>query len=363
MNSTQSRPGFILVFSLILTALAVFLITYLASKSMLYLPYAQFMSQQQKATVLAYGALQLGLSQLAEQPKKDEKIDQKPNTSQEKNAQTDDQKSFLEKVLPLLNHWQSFVLTEKVEGIDGQVKLCITCEEGKLNLNELYDFKNHQFVGEGAPTGDAKKILQELFGRIEQMMGGKNVFASFEKFMKERTHRLNDVTELLMIKEFEVFRNNVFFEPTAGGPVKDKNRSLYLTDLFTVWSGKKTLEPWLFSNSINHILGLRPVSELEAQTRTRTVQEVVKIAKTQYNWAVDWAQYMRPLYEKEFSALPAGVGTLLSTQVMPTSFSITADATVRQNTVRLVAIVDRAAVQEQNAPTRYDVTIKKLYML
>lgn len=363
-----AHSGFILVFSLILTSLAVFLITYIASRSMLFLPYAQFMVQQQKATVLAYGGIQLGISQLTHAQKEEKQASalQANQQAGEKQKQTEstDQKELLLTLLPALNRWQRFKLTEKVEGIDAEIKLCITSEDGKFNINELYDFTKHEFITTANPAIDGKKIMQELCTRIEQKMGGKNLFAGFEKFLKERQYRVNDVTELLTIKEFELFKNAVFEEPPHE-EVKDKKKSpqLVLTDLFTVWSTKKTIDPWLFTNSTSRIFSLRATDQIDEQMHKRTVQEVVKNAKNQYNWAIDWAQFMRPFYEKEFSALPAHIGAMLSTSVKPLSFSIAAHATVGQHTVRLVAIVDRVATTEQGAQPRHEVTIKKIYTL
>jgi hypothetical protein len=359
----HTRSGFILVFALILTSLAVFLITFIASRSMLFLPYTQFMIQQQKATVLALGGIQLGLSQIA-QEKKEDQTQPATQSNQSPAPAKNDSNDILMTVLPIINRWQIIKLTEKVEGIDGEIKLCITCEDGKFNINELYDFTKHEFVTSANPAIDAKKVMQEICTRIEQKMGGKNLFAGFEKFLKERQYRVNDVTELLTIKEFEIFKNAVFEEPLHKEVNKQqKSPALVLTDLFTVWSRKKTIDPWLLTNTTSRIFGLRSVDQTDEQVRKKTVQEVVKSAKNQYNWAIDWAQFMRPFYEKEYSALPAHIGSMLSTSVKPQSFSIAAHATVGQNTVRLLAIVERVATTEQGAQPRHEVTIKKIYTL
>lgn len=358
----HTRSGFILVFALILTSLAVFLITFIASRSMLFLPYTQFMIHQQKATVLALGGIQLGVSQLAQEKKEDQTQQATPN--QGPVAPKNDSKDVLSTILPLINRWQTVTLTEKAEGIEGEIKLCITSEDGKFNINELYDFTKHEFVSSANPAIDAKKVMQEICTRVEQKMGGKNLFAGFEKFLKERQYRVNDVTELLTIKEFEIFKNAVFEEPLHKEVNKQqKSPALVLTDLFTVWSGKKTIDPWLLTNTTSRIFGLRSVDQTDVQVRKKTVQEVVKSAKNQYNWAIDWAQFMRPFYEKEYSALSAHIGSMLSTSVKPQSFSIAAHATVGQNTVRLLAIVERVATTEQGAQPRHEVTIKKIYTL
>ena len=81
--------------------------------------------------------------------------------------------------------------------------------EGKININRLYDFEKHHFLNEGQPQDDMKKMFQELFGLIKEQIQA-DFFTDFEKFLKERKYPLNDVTELLNIKGFDVFKNTCF---------------------------------------------------------------------------------------------------------------------------------------------------------
>lgn len=69
---------------------------------------------------------------------------------------------FLEAFFPSLHQWQTFKLKEGVEGIDATIRICLSCEEGKINLNNIYDFKEKKF------NNGAEKFLQDIFGRIEK---------------------------------------------------------------------------------------------------------------------------------------------------------------------------------------------------
>ena len=55
----------------------------------------------------------------------------------------------MSRILPTLNRWQEFDLKEKVDGVDGQIKVCLMCEEGKINLNRIIDFEKGTFDGDG----------------------------------------------------------------------------------------------------------------------------------------------------------------------------------------------------------------------
>ena len=74
--------------------------------------------------------------------------------------------------------------------------MVIGSEEGKININRAYDFEKHAFIGEGQPNGDMKQVFQDLFELIKDTLNA-DLFADFERFLKERKYPLNDVTELL----------------------------------------------------------------------------------------------------------------------------------------------------------------------
>ena len=95
--------------------------------------------------------------------------------------------------MPTLNRWQTFELTEEIDGLDGEIKLCITCEDGKLDLNQWYDFNKKKFIGgEGTHRGkfnmkhahsfDGKKIFKAVFAALKKCREQKTYSNNLKSF-------------------------------------------------------------------------------------------------------------------------------------------------------------------------------------
>ncbi len=357
----QAKQGYILVLTLLLISISVILVTYMFNRGTVFVPFMRTMVEREKANVLALGGLQLAMSQLATQVKLQETKDGKlQKISDEQIA-----KELLQTILPSLNQWQSFDLKEEIDGIDATLKMCIMSEDGKLDINQLYDFQKKKFIGEGQPKGDMKKIAKQLFITIEKSTGGKSLFQGFEKFLKERQYNIQDATELLTIKEFDVFKNKVFYEPPSKGEAKkdsSKKRSLYLTDVFTVWSGKKTIQPWLFSDSMRGVLGIKKVESGDMKDRKNIIKKWLKEFKLSWQWPDGWKKIFSPIYSKDFKSFAQGIDSVLSTKFEPQIFSVLSYATVGKVTQRLFAVIERKKVSNDKTVT-FDITLKKLYRI
>jgi hypothetical protein len=308
MNKQQ--PGFILVMMLFLLSLAIMLSTQLFNEGMTQTFFARASIEREKARCLSQSGLQLAMSQLA--------------TTITGSAQQPDQqaRAFLEKVLPALNRWQTYELKEDVDGIDGSIKLCIMCEEGKLNLNRLYDFKQKKFLAEGQ-AHDARKLLVSLFAGFKEWIGDVDLMTPLEKYLKERGRPLDDVSELLSIKEFGVaFKNNVFYEPPE---LLDKSRADAI------------------------------------KKREQDVKSWVKDFSMQAKWAAgDWDKVLKPLYGKDFSALPKGSEIAFASQFGVQTFSVLSYGSVGAVSQRMYAIIQRqTAVEKGSNPF----IIKRVYWL
>jgi len=357
----KNTKGYILILTLLITATATLVVTYIFNRGTVYVPFMQMMIDREKAKMIALGSIQIIASQLTYQEKEKTQSTIKKQTKQIPN---DNEKNLLTRILPTLNRWQIFQLKEHIEGIDAQLRICLMCEEGKVNLNQIYDFSQHKFHGQGKNQRDWKKILQEIFQRIEKITKGKDLFPSLEKFLRKQKYPLNDVTDLLTIKSFAIFKNNLFYEPPsklAKEQIQIKH-PLYLTDIFTISSRKAMLEPWLFSNSIDRLFGLKQTNFGDVQQRKQMVNQWLKNFKKTTKWGQDWNTQLKPVYEKEFQSLPPGIDSIFSTIFEPKMFSILSYATVGNITQRLFTIVERIK-SSQNGQTVYDVKIRKLYWL
>lgn len=351
-------------------SLATVLVTFIFTKGSVFVPFAQTMIDREKAKQLALSGIQIGIAQLSQQidpePKKDEKQPPAPTGPQAKSApapspEKEALKELLERIVPTINRWQTFTLKEDVDGLDGVIKVCLVCEDGKIDINALYDFKKHQFRGIKEEQDILKKLVLETFKSI----GKEDLFAEFEKFLKARQYRLDDVTELMTIKGFELFKNNIFYEPasfTKKDEGAEKKGQVYLTDIFTIWSGKQTIEPWLLSDSMCGLLGVKRVTRDDVKSRKELVKQAMKDFKTVLQWPADWNIFFAKLYGQDFTKLPKGIESILQTKVEPKNFSVLSYGTVGNVTQRLLAIVERVKEEKEKIIT-FTCVIKKLYWL
>ena len=351
MKTERASNGFILITTLMILSLAMVLISFIINRSTIFFPLAQTVIDREKAKELALGGLQLASSQLAYADVVEKK--EKPNDQKQQVDEGPAQaKQFLKTLMPVLNRWQKVKLDFAKDGLDAEINICIMSEDGKINLNELYDFEKHTFVGSGKDQEELKKTLQEIFGNIKKVSDSEGLFESLEAFLKERNDKIRDITELLTIKEFSIFKNNIFYTPEHKSGAK---KPLYLTDIFTLWTQNRTIDPWLISYSVRTILDL-------PEPNQGAVDNALKNFKESYTWPADWNNLFSKIYKKEFNSLPKGITQLLGTTFGPETFSVLSYAKVGSITHRLFAILVRdTSEREDKEPAK--ILIKKLYWI
>ncbi len=358
MNAVKNH-GFILIFTLLFISLSVGMVTYLFVKGQVYAPFMRAMIDREKARSLALSGAQVALSQLTYFPATEKK--------QENRAKTDTSnaplKRLLERVMPNLNRWQQFKLTQDADGIDAQLRICVAAECGKININQLYDFKKHAFKGEGNPKEDMKKVMQEVCALLQKTTGQTELFAALESFLKKRSYKLNDVTELLTEKSFAPFRRALFYEPPTASDAKGKRPSFYLTDLFTTWSQTSAIDPLLLSDSVCGLFDFKRAQAGDEENRKSVVQDMLKNAPLQNPTAEQIKKLMTPLYGKDFTTLPKSIHSILRLAGEPLVFCVLSSATVNEVTQRAYAIIECADAQESEGTISFAGKIKKVYWL
>jgi len=359
MKNNTLSCGYIMVLSLVMMSLAIVMVTTVLTRSVTYVSRAKIAVEREQARQLALGGIQIAAASIAAMPEEDKSSGKKAPAKNNPDQMAKDQ---LIKWLPLLNSWQTFTFEETRDGIDGSVRVCVMSEDGKINLNELYDFAKHRFVGDDEKKeGENKKFMREIFKRIEEQTQATNLFESFENFMKERQYKLNDVTELMNIDQFKVFKSLLFYEPAVEQKdQQQQKRPVFLTDIFTVASGKKTIEPWMFSDSMSRLLGMRRVDYGDQEQKKHAAEGWVKNFTIKPEWKKDWNKILQPMYNKSIDQLPPTLLPLLSTSFMPTRFSVLSSATVGNVTQRLFAFVELTLPKDGG---QISVTTKKVYWL
>lgn len=355
--TTSKKSGFILVLTMMLLSIMTLIVSQLFHQGTIYVHYDQAMINREKAKQLAYGGIQLAVSMLS--------IEMQKTTTQAAGAdekkQENPEKKLLQKILLSINQWQRFELHDQVDGLNGSVELYIACENGKLDINQLFDFEKKKFKGEGQPQADIRKILQELFAGMKKFTGDKDLFEVFEKFLKQRQYKLDDVTELITIPEFQnLFKTTIFYQPETPQKTGSPKKELFLTDIFTVSSGQMKMQPWLLSSAIQSILGLKKIDLGPAEKRDQRVAELTKDFKQVSSVQELWEKQLQVVYGKDLKSLPKQSELLLNTVFEPTVFSVISYGTVGTITQKLCAIIAKRKDIQHN---REEITIKKLYWL
>ncbi len=369
--------GYIMIFTLLVVAASMVIVSYVSHRGQLHVPFVRMVINREKAKLLALGGVQVAVAQLAKSPEKEEKKstpaaaggEEKKEAGKgsgggaQSSGQDKESKDLLQRVLPIINRWQTFDLNEQPDGIEGQLEICLMCEEGKINLNRVYNFKKEMFRGK--KEAGWKAVMQELCKSIEKTTKLSDLFPVFEKTFKERRTKYNDATELLLKKEFVYFKDFLFYEPSATTEKEKKEKKqqqIYLTDIFTVWTNSGKIEPWLFSHSLIVLFGLQQAEQDDAKKRKEQVDGWLKNFKKKANWEQDWKTMLQPIYGKELRSLPKHIDSMLSATFDPRFFSVRVHARVGDVTQRLYAILERIKRSQQEEIV-YDVFVRKLYWL
>lgn len=333
-RSVHTQSGYILVLTLLITSILMVLVSQFFQQGQLQAVFDATVIEREQAKQLALGGLTLATSQLLPQEKKEEEKKTETKSETTKNNPAAD---FLKKIVPLLNRWQTIELKEDADDIDGTIQLCISCEDGKLDLNQLYDLPNKRFFGENTAGADAKKMFKTFFGLLRPHTNNQDLSESFAIFMKQRQYRLNDVTELLVDKEFQrIFGGRIFREPpTMASPTAS---TVYLTDIFTI-NGPRFINSWFLSDGMCIALGLK---RADGKERLTEMQQILKNVTTLTGALSSiWDTTFLPLYGKEYKALPQDLTNIMVAQPSAPMFGILSYGTVGTMTQGIYAIVQR----------------------
>ena len=341
-NSTINQKGYMLLLTMLFIAATVFLVTRITKNTSVYIGYVKTICRKNRAQNLGLCALNIALSQLVSV---DQDSKEKKSKSENPADKKDPEKEFLERVGPLINYWQSYRLTQEQDGIDAELKLCICSENGKFNINSVYDFKEKKFLNEKTAGEGAKELSQTFFAQLEKFVG-KNLFPDFEKILKKRSYPFNDVTELLENESFqEAFGKNVFRQPIdyqdqdSGG---SKRKEIYLTDLFTVWPTEDNkMNPWLFSEGICNLLELETNFDKEIKEQKQNYLQWIKNFKPDVKWKTEWNSILAPRYKKEAQFFPSCFFDILSEKFSAGFFSVLCYGKVGQLDQKLLVILQR----------------------
>jgi len=327
----MKKPGYILFMTFSILALCTALVSAFLTKGMMHKQVTSIILEQEVMNQLALSIPALAQSFLSfsaddlkgldksDKPSGKDQGESVKQDSNEKEDTTNFHKKLLEKILPVVNIPQIFMLKELDNTIPYSINLTFFCESGKININGLYDQVHKKFYNEGSPDNDQKVFATWLFEKIAELTEQKSLLQPFIEHVKQRKLPFNDVTELLSIKEFaQVFQHNIFYDKV----VDEKKNKLFLTDVFTATSEDDTIQPWLLSPSVCALLGIekeQKTQEFENKANKKIDLSGFKITSS---WQTDWDALLKPVYGITYDKIPLPVTGVLSKEFKVNVFSI-----------------------------------------
>lgn len=328
----HTQRGYILFLLFSVLSLCSILIGLCFSNVVIYGNLARIIANKKNTQQLALSAVALGQALIT--VPHETSLQNAPKTKNTEQEQPE-QKNLL-RLLSCLNQERTFPLTYAHDTIDGFISVMIQSEQGKLNINSLYDIEKKKFIDEGGQN-DRKKLFQWICKQISMITNTPSLFEAFEQHIKTRSYEFNDVTELLQIKEFaQLFSNRIFINS------KDlATKKLFLTDLFTVCTEQDTINPWLLSPSWKQMLQIPEHVSISPEL----LQKTVAAFKTNAQWQTDWDLLLKPLYQKEYQEIPQEIKSILTTQYEANIFSLLLQAKIGETNSGIFTIVKSGAKQ------------------
>lgn len=331
------KPGYALVLALLIIGVITMLIASVVTKVIVFGRLGNVLVEREQARTLAMSGLQIAIAQLSDDP---QSVGNQAKPGSDKGPS--ELAKTLKKAEPILNRWQTFSYTEEKEGIDGSCELYIACEQGKISINQLYDFENKKFIKNDKLDGF--KVLQIVSDKVPQ---GKELAESFATLFKERGRPLQDVTDIFKDKKLKKLAAYVF--PSAG-------QAVTLLDLFTVDTNKPLVQPWFLSKSLNTVLGFKNQDTIE-KAALDTLLEKAKSLPNTTAWQQNWDTYLAPIYGKQYSTIVPEIRALFNDEFEMPNFSVISYGKFGK------VVVKAYAVLQKNDEKAVSYCVKKIYWI
>ena len=371
-SATNKRPAFIMMVVLILMLFFATVAQRFSKQLLLTSALANGYANQERARMLAYSGLSYCLQELfrAEMLLQQDAQTDKPTNAQEGQAsqsrETQQLQSFFRALLTKLNLWQEIKLTSEVDGCRGTIKVCLMCEDGKININNIVDAEKKQLKSE----------YLVLLDRIEshqtdgQVLKLSQILHDF--FAKRQWKLLEDPSELDLGIWFRKF-----YLPPEPPPVADDTADkikleaiaaqqavaaatskIALTDLFTTFGATQGINLLLLTSGMCRVLGYGTPTYLADDVKATYLQQLQpKITST---LATQWPQNFKDIdhwlsqnnpHPKTNNGSEAQkislekIQSLLSNEIEPKFLSVLCYGEFKKNKQTMLAIVERQPLQ------------------
>lgn len=335
----KRRTGSVVLFSLMFLSIILLLTQQLIRGVFVGANFTRIMVDREQAEILALSGVNIAMAQLRMDDDKGASKKEDTTTSKDKEKK-DEAKLLLQRVLPYLNRWQDFVLQEKLDGIDGLIRVCITCESGKININEAFDFKKMEFKREFA------LLLKGL--EIRGRLPAGEMFKRLVEFFKKRKRKLDDISELHQIIGFE--KLDIFYRPPEllkKGKKGTTNPHITLQDIFTIWSPSNKIDPLWLSDALCAVFSLRRPLATDSTSGKGRFEKFIKTFKKEMagDWYTNW-KVLEILYDQKPKIIPE-IKSLFTKEFGPKVFSVLSCGKVGQVEQYVLAVIREETKKEE----------------
>ena len=238
------------------------------------------------------------------------------------------------------NRWQVFDFTQEKDGFEAQLKIYLCAEQGKLNINSVFDFDKKTY--KKTDTVDGLALLKACDDVMKKTYGVENWSSKVLELVQKRDCPFEDVTDVVVPALFKK-QNAPFFIDQS-----DDDR-IFLMDLFTVVDDAGQIQPLYLSQSLKKVFGFDKHESASVKDRQEVVLKISQL-KTAVEWAKDWKQLLAPFYKKEYTVIPDVFKKIVAQKVEAAYFSVLCHATVHGITQRVCVLLQKDA-KSASSPT------------
>lgn len=354
----KSKPGFILISTFLMLTVALLAVTRMYYKGSMYNLFIPVVVQRDQAKRLALSGVHIAIAQLSLHDSQLIPLKGENNKDEQDKQQQPEQrrKDLLKTMLHVLNNRQVFLLEELKDGVDGEIGICITSEDGKIPLQALIDYKKREFIK--TDKLDGTEILKFVSEKLKTIASDVDFIECFTRYIKNMPEQMTDIGQLLTIKEFKPFARSFFYEPLFNQEGQEEKKTIYLADLFTIWNQSATIDPLVLSPSVRFILGCEYPSG-KTDIESEQIQMVAEKFPFSYaSWQKDWDTYLKPIYKQEYKTIAPAFLPLLSGKFEPRVFSVLSYGKIGRIKQKLLAIIERSFTDAGEV-----FAVKRLYWL
>lgn len=274
----------------------------------------------------------------------------------------DGTKHEIESILRFINRWRNFDLHTETDGVEGTIAVYVACEEGKININSMFDLEKKQFVFD-----EKDDFTKDLWTRVGTVFRSKTAgvgVTDFKDFLvrhlKDRKEPLDDVSELF--NEEPLVHTPPIFTPQAGAFDKSGVAApLGVIDLLTISEFMEKLQPVFLSRGMCDLLGFKNLPS-DDDGREKVIRDLVGKVKldAKISWAREWDKILAPIYGKTFNQIEGRFRwTTFDQHIGALTISVLCYGKMSNKTVGVFALLRRQVEQDK----RVVYHVKKLYWI